>query len=269
MSLSIVADGSNTFQVGNVTSTSCRSPGGARPLEGYNVEHRWIPRRRALRRHDPQEHANLFEQAYAHRQARARQRRLRPRRAREPPPLATRSRTPTSAAAQDGGAADPGAGPARAQAPDLLLRRRRLRHPRRAARAHADLLTELDDALPAFYGRPPRSAWPTGHHLHRLRLRPHVRSNGGGSDHGWGGHHMVSAAASAARALRQHPSSWSRPRRHRRGRWIPTTSVDEYSATLARWFGVSASDMPLVFPNIGRFAAPTRVSRIAWGASRG
>ena len=41
-----------------------------------------------------------------------------------------------------------------------------------------------------------------------------------------------------------------------RGLWIPTTSVDEYSATLAKWFGVSATDMPTVFPNLGRFAKP-------------
>ena len=39
------------------------------------------------------------------------------------------------------------------------------------------------------------------------------------------------------------------------GRWIPTTSVDEYSATLARWFGVAQSDMGLVLPNLGRFAS--------------
>ena len=38
------------------------------------------------------------------------------------------------------------------------------------------------------------------------------------------------------------------------GRWIPTTSVDEYAATLATWFGVSTTDLPLVLPNIGRFA---------------
>jgi uncharacterized protein (DUF1501 family) len=38
--------------------------------------------------------------------------------------------------------------------------------------------------------------------------------------------------------------------------WIPSTSVDEYSATLARWFGVSATDLPTVFPNLGRFAKP-------------
>ena len=39
------------------------------------------------------------------------------------------------------------------------------------------------------------------------------------------------------------------------GRLIPTTSVDEYAGTLARWFGVSQSNLPLVLPNIGRFAS--------------
>ena len=40
------------------------------------------------------------------------------------------------------------------------------------------------------------------------------------------------------------------------GRWIPTTSVDEFAATLATWFGVSATDLSIVLPNIGRFAKP-------------
>jgi uncharacterized protein (DUF1501 family) len=35
---------------------------------------------------------------------------------------------------------------------------------------------------------------------------------------------------------------------------LPTIAVDEYAATLAKWFGVSATDIPLVVPNIGRFA---------------
>ena len=38
------------------------------------------------------------------------------------------------------------------------------------------------------------------------------------------------------------------------GRWIPTTSVEQYGATLARWFGISEGDLPYVFPNIGAFA---------------
>ncbi len=38
------------------------------------------------------------------------------------------------------------------------------------------------------------------------------------------------------------------------GRWIPTTSVDEYGATLARWFGVDGGALAAVFPNIGQFS---------------
>ena len=41
-----------------------------------------------------------------------------------------------------------------------------------------------------------------------------------------------------------------------RGRWLPSPSVDEYIATLATWFGVSATNLPVVLPNIGRFAKP-------------
>jgi uncharacterized protein (DUF1501 family) len=38
-----------------------------------------------------------------------------------------------------------------------------------------------------------------------------------------------------------------------RGRWIPTTSVDQLAATLALWFGVPPGSLTGVLPNIGRF----------------
>lgn len=44
-----------------------------------------------------------------------------------------------------------------------------------------------------------------------------------------------------------------------RGRWIPTTSVEQYAATLARWYGLPEADMPIVFPNLANFGANTNL----------
>jgi uncharacterized protein (DUF1501 family) len=38
------------------------------------------------------------------------------------------------------------------------------------------------------------------------------------------------------------------------GRWIPTTALDQYAATLATWFGVSAGNLPSIFPNLVNFS---------------
>lgn len=84
-------------------------------------------------------------------------------------------------------------------------------------------------------------------------------SNGKGTDHAWGSHHFVvggSVLGGKVYGSMPIPRSGGPDDTGDRGSWIPTTSTDEFAATLARWFGVSDASMPLVLPNIGRFAHP-------------
>jgi len=83
-----------------------------------------------------------------------------------------------------------------------------------------------------------------------------TESNGKGSDHGWGGHHIVTGGAVEGGKIygRMPTMEIGGPDDVGRGRWLPTTAVDELAATLARWFGVPDSDLEVVVPNIGRFA---------------
>ncbi len=82
--------------------------------------------------------------------------------------------------------------------------------------------------------------------------------NGLGSDHGWGGHHLVmGGAVKGGATYGKFPTlAINGPDDTGTGRWIPTTSVDQYGATLASWFGVDSANLETVFPNLGRFASP-------------
>jgi uncharacterized protein (DUF1501 family) len=84
------------------------------------------------------------------------------------------------------------------------------------------------------------------------------KSNGKGSDHGWGNHHFVlGGAVKGGDVYGKIPVlQIDGPDDSSEGRWIPTISTDEYAATLASWFGAGASNLTTVFPNIGRFAYP-------------
>jgi uncharacterized protein (DUF1501 family) len=83
-------------------------------------------------------------------------------------------------------------------------------------------------------------------------------SNGQGSDHGWGSHHLIlGSAVNGQRTYGTFPTlAVNGPDDTSTGRWIPTTAIDQYFATLATWFGVDKSNLATVFPNLGRFAAP-------------
>lgn len=81
-----------------------------------------------------------------------------------------------------------------------------------------------------------------------------------GSDHAWGNHQFILGGAVLGHTLYgTYPTlalggpddtdGGSAPR----GRWIPTTSVEQYAATLATWYGLSSADLSAVFPLIGHF----------------
>ncbi len=123
----------------------------------------------------------------------------------------------------------------------------------------ANLLAELSQALSAFHAATVElgveSSVTTFTSSDFGRTLP---SNGAGSDHGWGNHHFVlGGAVNGGDLYGTFPTlAVNGPDDTGEGRWIPTTSVDEYAGTLATWFGVSTSDLPTVLPNIGRFAKP-------------
>jgi uncharacterized protein (DUF1501 family) len=85
-----------------------------------------------------------------------------------------------------------------------------------------------------------------------------LSTNGSGTDHAWGGNHfVVGGAVNGGRVYGTYPElALGSSLDTGRGRLIPTTSVDEYFAELALWMGVSASNLPLVLPNLSRFHDP-------------
>jgi uncharacterized protein (DUF1501 family) len=81
-------------------------------------------------------------------------------------------------------------------------------------------------------------------------------SNGDGTDHAWGGIQFVVGDAVAGREMYgTYPDlALNSDDDVGGGRFIPTTSADQYAATLSKWFGIDAGDLPTVAPNIGNFA---------------
>ena len=86
-------------------------------------------------------------------------------------------------------------------------------------------------------------------------------SNGSGTDHAWGSHHfMMGGAVKGGTIYGQYPTlgvdqgSFNNPDMSGNA-LIPTTSVDQYIATLGSWFGASATDLATIFPNLANFTA--------------
>jgi uncharacterized protein (DUF1501 family) len=87
-------------------------------------------------------------------------------------------------------------------------------------------------------------------------------TNGDGTDHAWGGHHFVmGGAVRGGDMYGQFPTvggdlgTFNNPDMTRNSH-IPTTSVDQYAATIGAWFGVSNTDLNVIFPNLRNFSRP-------------
>jgi uncharacterized protein (DUF1501 family) len=131
--------------------------------------------------------------------------------------------------------------------------------------AHANLYRDLSKALKGFYDATAATTNPDGGtyatQVTSFTVSDFSRTfpmNGGfGSDHGWGNHQIVVGGAVKGGKLYGQFTNLvvGGSQDTGTGRWVPTTAADEYFACLARWFGVSTSDISAtVLPNIGRFA---------------
>lgn len=88
-----------------------------------------------------------------------------------------------------------------------------------------------------------------------------LASNGDGSDHGWGSHHLIVGGAVNGKAFYGTPPPVSVSNTTAledqwhvgQGRLLPSTSVDQYAATLAKWFGVADAELTNILPNITHF----------------
>jgi len=125
---------------------------------------------------------------------------------------------------------------------------------------HEQLYPQVSQALAAFYdatqelGVADSVTTFTESDFNRT-LQP---TSGNGSDHAWGGHHFVmGGAVQGGRIFGKFPAlQLGGPNdTDTRGRWIPTTSIDQYGATLCSWFGIPSSGLATVFPNLANFAS--------------
>ena len=84
-----------------------------------------------------------------------------------------------------------------------------------------------------------------------------MTSNGDGTDHGWGAHHFITGGAvHGGDIYGRFPSTGVDNDDYvGNGRLLPELSVDQYGATLARWFGVSDTELDDIFPSLGNFGS--------------
>jgi uncharacterized protein (DUF1501 family) len=124
---------------------------------------------------------------------------------------------------------------------------------------HVQLLREVSQSMSAFYqatqelGVPNQVTTFTVSEFGRT-LEP---GSNGGTDHAWGNHQLILGGAVKGNAVYgKFPTlALGGPDdADQNGRWIPTTALDQFGATLGTWFGVANTDLPSIFPNLANFS---------------
>jgi uncharacterized protein (DUF1501 family) len=121
---------------------------------------------------------------------------------------------------------------------------------------HPVLMNELNHALTSFYnatvelGVSDKVTTFTASDFGRT-----LTSNGDGTDHGWGSHQMVMGdGVRGGEIFGTMPELVIGSNDDiGEGRIIPTTSVDQYAATLAHWFGLTPAQVTETFPTLANF----------------
>jgi uncharacterized protein (DUF1501 family) len=261
ISLAISIAGTNTFEVGNLVIPYAVAPTGSIGLTGFNGSANANVRLQAFKDLLAQPHNNLFEQAYADTVTRA---------------IADNDLLTSALAgapalqtvfpATDLGSQLNMVAKLIAARTSLGMQRQIFFCAVQGYDTHGDQLTaqsnlfaELSQAMNAFYNA--TVEMNIANQVTTFTASDFGRTyptNGSGSDHGWGSHQFVmGGAVLGGRLFGTFPTlAVNGPDDTGQGRWIPTTSVDEFSATMATWFGVSSSDLSTVFPNIGHFNNP-------------
>jgi uncharacterized protein (DUF1501 family) len=130
---------------------------------------------------------------------------------------------------------------------------------------HVRLLKSLGDALACFHNAMKAIGLADAVTLFTQSDfgRTFKPNNSNGTDHAWGNHHLVlGGAVRGGRTYGTYPTlalggpddvgvdAWEQ-----QGRWIPTTSVDQYAATLLAWFGADAAALDAILPNLRNFGS--------------
>lgn len=141
--------------------------------------------------------------------------------------------------------------------------------------SHSNLMGELSTGLKAFHDAlNAMGSWNdvltcTASDFNRTFTPNGTNATTSGSDHGWGGHAlMMGGAVKGGDVYGQFPllktgnvtgSIDAGNSTTNRGRWVPSTSVDQYCSVMTKWLGAESSALETIFPNLPRFDDPFAV----------